>query len=111
MKLKAIGELVERTTQCDPKKLERSVFTYLDISSVDRFTKRVVASRRIVSTAAPSRARKLVQTDDLLVSTVRPNLNAIARVTREFDGEIASTGFCVLRAKRTMLNSKYLFYF
>ena len=43
-------------------------------------------------------------------STVRPNLNAVATVPKELDGEIASTGFCVLRAKRELVEPRYLFY-
>lgn len=111
MNLEEIGELVERTAQCDPKTLKKPFITYLDISSIDRLTKRVIAPQRIASTAAPSRARKLVQADDVLISTVRPNLNTVVRVPREFAGGIVSTGFCVLRAKPTALDSNYLFYF
>lgn len=111
MNLEEIGEVVERTAQCDPKTLKRTFFTYLDISSVNRLTKRLIAPQRIASNAAPSRARKLVEADDVLISTVRPNLNTVVRVPREFAGEIASTGFCVLRAKPAALNPSYLFYF
>ncbi|MDQ5906521.1 MAG: Restriction endonuclease subunit [Pseudomonadota bacterium] len=45
-----------------------------------------------------------------MVSTVRPNLNAVALVPEELDGEIASTGFSVLRANPKLVNSRYLFY-
>lgn len=47
---------------------------------------------------APSRARKLIKTGDTIVSTTRPNLNAVALVDQTLDGQIASTGFDVLRA-------------
>ncbi len=60
---------------------------------------------------APSRARQLIQQDDVLVSTVRPNLNAVASVPNDLAGEIASTGFCVLRADPTQLYARYLYYF
>lgn len=59
---------------------------------------------------APSRARKEVKAGDVLVSTVRPNLNAIALVPTELDGEIASTGFCVLRANRKITEPGWIFY-
>jgi type I restriction enzyme, S subunit len=64
----------------------------------------------IDSHEAPSRARQLVAKDDVLVSTVRPNLNAVAYLEEEFDGATASTGFCVLRAKSNKLDSRYLYY-
>jgi type I restriction enzyme S subunit len=52
-----------------------------------------------------------VRANDVLISTVRPNLNAVALVPPSFDGEVASTGFCVLRPRPTELCSQYLFFF
>lgn len=46
---------------------------------------------------APSRARRRVQNGDLLVSTVRTYLRAVAGVRNAPDGAIVSTGFAVLR--------------
>ena len=43
------------------------------------------------------------------MSTVRPNLNAVAIVPQELDGATASTGFCVLRPNKELLDSQYLF--
>ncbi len=48
---------------------------------------------------APSRARRRLRNGDSLVSTVRPYLKGVARVGRAEDGFVASTGFCVVRAK------------
>ncbi len=59
---------------------------------------------------APSRARQLIAAGDVLVSTVRPNLNAVAQVPSEYDGATASTGFCVLRPRPDILDAAYLFH-
>ena len=48
---------------------------------------------------APSRARRRVRSGDILVSTVRTYLKAIAAVNEVPDNLIASTGFCVVRPK------------
>lgn len=72
-------------------------FFYIDIGSVDRNSKAIVTPQRLVGANAPSRARKQVRTGDTLVSMTRPNLNAVALVPSELDGQIASTGFDVLR--------------
>lgn len=72
-------------------------FIYIDISSIDRASKTIATPQRLLGRDAPSRARQVVRAGDVLVSTVRPNLRAIARVPEELDGQIASTGFCVLR--------------
>src|SRR3989344_8747637 len=47
---------------------------------------------------APSRAKQLVKDKDILISTVRPNLNAVAIVPKELDNQICSTGYCIIRA-------------
>jgi type I restriction enzyme S subunit len=38
-------------------------------------------------------------------------MKKVAYIPKEFDGQIASTGFCVLRPIQEKLHSKYLFYF
>jgi type I restriction enzyme S subunit len=74
-------------------------FVYVDISSVDNKTKRIVDPKRLLVTEAPSRARQRLRAGDVLVSMTRPNLNAVAMVPPELNGAIGSTGFHVLRAK------------
>jgi type I restriction enzyme S subunit len=72
-------------------------FKYIDISSVNRDTKRIENPQVLIGKDAPSRARKHVKSGDVLVSMTRPNLNAVALVPDELNGQIASTGFDVLR--------------
>lgn len=73
-------------------------FQYIDISSIE--SPGVMTSPRpIVFATAPSRARRVVRSGDILVSTVRPYLRAFAKVEFEADNLIASTGFAVLSAR------------
>ena len=85
-----------------------SEFVYVDISSIDRETKCISEAKVIQTTAAPSRAKQILQSGDVLVSMTRPNLNAVAFVSPEFDGAIGSTGFHVLRSR--CAEPKFLFY-
>ncbi len=55
---------------------------------------------------APSRARRIARKDDVIISTVRTYLRAIARIKE--DGLTVSTGFMVLRAKS--IDSVFLSY-
>lgn len=82
---------------------------YIDISSIDNITNRITDPKRLNLSDAPSRARQIVQTGDVLFSTVRPYLRKIARVPGHYDGEIASTGFAVLRGAEG-INTGYLFF-
>lgn len=85
-----------------------SEFTYVDISAVDREERSIRSPQVISGIAAPSRARQRLTADDVIVSTVRPNLNTVACVTPEHGDAIGSTGFCVLRANPSKLNARYL---
>ena len=84
-------------------------FAYIDISSIDRFRKLITSPQRIYGSDAPSRARKLVKEGDILVALTRPNLNAVAMIPADLDGEIASTGFEVLRPHG--IEARWLYYF
>lgn len=108
---KPIGDSVRDITTWTPSSNGADdEFDYIDISSIDRETKRITSPTRVTCKKAPSRARQLVQASDVLVSTVRPNLNGVAIVPPALDGATASTGYCVLRANPDELDSRYLYY-
>ncbi|EHL65423.1 restriction endonuclease subunit S [Cloacibacillus evryensis] len=48
---------------------------------------------------APSRARRIVRKGDTILSTVRTYLKSVCYIDESLDGDIASTGFSVLRPK------------
>ena len=74
-------------------------FIYIDISSIDRETKRISDPKPLTLSQAPSRAKQLLKAGDVLVSMTRPNLNAVGLVPEQLDGAIGSTGFHVLRSR------------
>ncbi len=111
LKPEAIGEVVERSKTWNPSRSSADiVFQYIDLSAVDQDAKVITGAREVPCGEAPSRARQLVVSGDILVSTVRPNLNGVARVPEQLDGATASTGFCVLRANKAKANGAYLFH-
>ena len=65
---------------------------------------------RHVFSSAPSRARRIVKENDLLLATVRPNLKGFAKARKEHDGFVASTGFAVLSAKKDV-SSDYVYHY
>jgi type I restriction enzyme S subunit len=74
-------------------------FTYIDIGSIDNVAKRITKPKLLPAKEAPSRARQNLCAGDVLVSSVRPNLNAVAQVPLGIVSPVASTGFVVLRPK------------
>jgi len=108
VQLRQVVEANAATT--NPTRNPDTPFIYVDVAAVDNESKTITGAREVLGADAPSRARKRIKKGDILVSTVRPNLNAVAVVPPELDGQIASTGFAVLRPTEKVL-SQYLFYF
>lgn len=106
-----VGELVAPVETWTPERnAPDQMFTYIDLSAIDQDRKQVVGDRQVLGIDAPSRARQLVEAGDVLVSTVRPNLNGVALISTALHQATASTGFCVLRPQREKLDSSYLFH-
>ena len=59
---------------------------------------------------APSRARRRVRDGDVIISTVRTYLQAIAQVQDPPENLIVSTGFAVIRPRREVLDARYCKY-
>ena len=105
-----LSDLVLPAQQRDPRQKPGEEFCYVDIAGVDNEAKTIVVTKRIIGARAPSRARKVIRRGDVIVSTVRPNLNAVALVPDNLDNQICSTGFSVLRPS-SKVTSSYLFAF
>ena len=79
---------------------------YIDIGNVD-------SSGRISELAsyrfgdAPSRARRVVRDGDVIISTVRTYLQAIAQICEPPDNLVVSTGFAVVRPLRDRFDANY----
>lgn len=86
---------------------EDYTFDYIDIGSVHTGNG-IGICERIQFKDAPSRARRIVRDGDIIVSTVRTYLKAIAQVGNYDVPHIASTGFAVIRTKNA--NASFLKY-
>ena len=82
----------------DPRRWGKDTFLYIEISDVNAEICKATA-KQLKCSEAPSRARKVVHAGDILFSTVRPERRTVARVTKEQEGAICTTGFAVLRPK------------
>lgn len=71
------------------------LFRYVDIGSVN-FENGIEKYEEMTFENAPSRARRIVKKDDIIVSTVRTYLKSITKIIDD-DNVIVSTGFAVLR--------------
>ena len=103
-------DVIQKTETINPQKKPDFNFEYIDVSSVCNKRFVIQETSTILGKNAPSRARKLVRTGDILFATVRPTLKRIAQVPDYLDSQVCSTGYFVLRP-RDFVEGKFLFYF
>ena len=107
----SIGNVVVKAKQRDPRKKRDEVFQYVDVSAVSDTSFKITDAALTLGSEAPSRARKAIETDDVLFATVRPTLKRIALAPPELDRAIASTGYCILRCDKAKAEPGFLYSF
>lgn len=92
--------MVEFSTETfDPiANLDKS-FKYIEISDVDDEIGVIKSFSELLGKDAPSRARRLIQEGDVLISKLSGSLKSIAIVPNDLDGCVATTGFEIVRPK------------
>ncbi|HCD5410221.1 TPA: restriction endonuclease subunit S [Klebsiella oxytoca] len=103
-----IGEL----SHVDPENIPSSTsptyeFDYISLEQIDRGV--LLETTRLFFSDAPSRARRLLRCNDVMVSTVRPNLKSHYLVAHEVSDLICSTGFSVIRCDMDQLHPNFLY--
>lgn len=85
---------------------------YIDLSSVDRETHSIIDADVLEVSAdnAPSRAKQLVQENDILFGGTRPMLKRYCIVPTEYDEQVCSTGYCVLRLDNKIALTNYVYH-
>jgi len=106
-----LGEVCEinQNSRNPAKEIPDKEFLYIDITSVESGTGEIKEIKKILGKNAPSRARRVIHQDDVIMSTVRPYLKAFAVIPPEYDNQICSTGFAVLSCNSGIL-PKFLLY-
>lgn len=105
-----VGEVILPVDKHRPEDEPAKEFRYVDISSIDNGSNRVVEPKLVLGRLAPSRARQVVRAGDIVLSTVRTYLKNTAIVPDDLDGATASTGFSVLRSDPDRVDPRFLFY-
>lgn len=106
-KIWTIKELCDINRRSISSKTSDTVIDYLDTSSIT--CNQINRTERYTIGAAPSRARRKVKQNSIIVSTVRPNLKHYGILKQMTDNLIVSTGFVVFDAKYDVANIVYLF--
>ncbi|MBS1649972.1 MAG: restriction endonuclease subunit S [Bacteroidetes bacterium] len=102
-----LGDLIEINKNSINKNYSFEEIEYLDTSSVteNRFSE----LQKLKLSEAPSRAKRVVNENDIVYSTVRPILRHYGIAKNIKPNTVASTGFAVLTSKE--IDPNFLFYY
>jgi len=84
-------------------------YRYIDLSSIKE-QKADLNITPLPFAVLPSRARRRVAFNDVLLGTVRPNLKNFAIIDSEDEDLLCSTGFAVLRSKANASDPRFIFH-
>ncbi len=93
--------------EINPENLKNNQFSqinYIDIGSVKE--EKINAIQHLTENF-PSRAKRIIKKNDILFSTVRPNLKGYTYINNNIENGVASSGFVVIRCNR--INPKYIY--
>jgi len=82
----------------DPTKYPDRIFSYVELADIDPSIGIIHGASKIRGEDAPSRARRILKKNDVIVSRVEGSLEKVALVNEEHEGYLASTGFFQFRA-------------
>jgi len=101
---KTLAAVSEKTSNISWNKIgDDEKFKYIDLSSVDRVSNKIIETMSITKLTAPSRAQKIVKSEDIILGTTRPTLKRFTKITDDYNDQICSTGFYVFRTNGEVL--------
>jgi len=106
---KPLREVTLGTRNIKWQDADKISYQYIDLTSVSIETNKIIKTSIITPHNAPSRAKKIIEKNDVIFATTRPTQMRYCLINEEYDGEIASTGYCILRAKKNVL-PKWILY-
>ena len=104
-----LGELIETNARSIGKNYPNSKILYLDTGSIT--CNSIDTYQEFEIDKAPSRAKRLVNQDDIIYSSVRPNQLHYGYITNPPDNLVVSTGFVTITCNPKQLNAKFLYYY
>lgn len=78
------------------------VFRYVELSNINSSIGIIDGYSEVLGKETPSRAKRILKKDDIIVSSVEGSLEKVALVDEEQDGFLASTGFFQFRSKEIL---------
>jgi type I restriction enzyme S subunit len=105
---KPLSDLAEFPNETiDPRKDLDKEFRYVEIENLDDITASINGYQLMTGREAPSRARLIIRSGDIIVPSLRGTFKKIVIVPPAFDGCVGTTGFLILKPKQ--IDRRYLY--
>ena len=92
---------------------EKDNWTFVNYLDTGNITENKISDIQFIdlsSESLPSRARRKVQINDIIYSTVRPNQKHFGIIKKQPENFLVSTGFAVLHINKTIADPNFVFY-
>ena len=109
IELKKLLNITKKVDNINWKVMDKEL-RYIDLSSVNIGNKRIEATELITKANAPSRAKQIVKSKDIIFGTTRPIQERLALIPDYLDNQVCSTGYCVLRSDKEIVKEKWIYY-
>lgn len=86
----------------DPAKTPDKEFKYIELADIDSSIGIISGFSDVLGKDAPGRARRVLKTNDVVVSSVAGSIERAAIVGEEYEGALASTGFFQFRSQEIL---------
>lgn len=98
-KIKPLISLVEAVRpNFDPINTPDKEFRYVELANINSSNGLIDGYEAVLGKEAPSRAKRILKTGDVIVSSVEGSLDKVALVSKDQEGYLASTGFFQFRS-------------
>lgn len=105
-----LGDICKSNIHSYSEKDNWSFVNYLDTGNITENKISDIQFIDLSSESLPSRARRKVQLNDIIYSTVRPNQKHFGIIKNKPENFLVSTGFAVLHTNKTIADPNFIFY-
>jgi type I restriction enzyme S subunit len=107
--VKNISQVVKCNASSLPARHEYRFINYLDTSSITNNEIEEIQHLTCSIDEIPSRAKRIIKENDIVFSTIRPNLKHFGIIKKPKPNLIASTGFAVLTVADEYLSAEHIY--
>ena len=108
VEFKRIADVSSKGSKIKWAQVGNAEYQYIDLGAVEPRTRQIGKTQTINSCNAPSRAQQIVHSGDIIFATTRPTQLRWAVIPDSYDGQVVSTGYCVIRPDRSSIITNYL---